>query len=221
MPPKPHRLVADVDPSFVQKVLHVAKREREPNVHHYRQANDLGRGLEVTERAGFEHLGRLSGRPSLLKIICSDRARPRHHLPACRGGGHRPHGQGHPNCDPPPSSATVMCETAIPTKTNQKRQDRYVWRTEKRHRWARVIGGRSDLPAFGRPGASQGRKGRKTIDRQAKSGELSRPRHSTWGMSDEVIRGRDARSSERFSLNRQFVVDPETVIPTYACAFHP
>ena len=42
-------------------------------------------------------------------------SRPCHHLPTCRGGGHRPHDQGYPDCDPPPSSATVICVTAILT----------------------------------------------------------------------------------------------------------
>jgi len=66
-------------------------------------------------------------------------SRPRHHLPACRGGGHRPHGQGHPHCDPPPSSTSVMCVTAILTETERKRQDSSVHRAEERRCWARMM----------------------------------------------------------------------------------
>jgi hypothetical protein len=65
--------------------------------------------------------------------------RPRHHFPTCRGGGHRPHGQGHPDCDPPPPSATFMCVTVILTQTEQKRQDRSVHRAEKRRHRARMM----------------------------------------------------------------------------------
>ena len=41
--------------------------------------------------------------------------RPRHQFPAGRGGRHRPDGARHPCRDPPPSSATAMRVTAIPT----------------------------------------------------------------------------------------------------------
>src|SRR5690606_28835863 len=49
MPPEPHGLVADVDAAFVQQVFDTPQRERKADVHHHRQADDLGRRLEVAE----------------------------------------------------------------------------------------------------------------------------------------------------------------------------
>jgi hypothetical protein len=37
VPPKPHRLTADVDATLVQQILNVAQRQREPDVHHHRR----------------------------------------------------------------------------------------------------------------------------------------------------------------------------------------
>ena len=42
-PPETHRLVADVDAPLEQKILDLAQRQRIPDVHHHRQADDLGR----------------------------------------------------------------------------------------------------------------------------------------------------------------------------------
>jgi hypothetical protein len=42
VPPEPHRLVADVDATFVEQVLDIAERQGEPYVHHDRQADDPG-----------------------------------------------------------------------------------------------------------------------------------------------------------------------------------
>jgi hypothetical protein len=55
VPPEPDRLVADLDAALVQQILDVPERERETDVHHHRQADDLGRRLEVLEGAGFGH----------------------------------------------------------------------------------------------------------------------------------------------------------------------
>lgn len=35
VPPEPHRLVADVDPTFEQEVFDIPKRQREPHIHHH------------------------------------------------------------------------------------------------------------------------------------------------------------------------------------------
>ena len=81
VPPKPHRFMAGVDPPFVQQVFDVSKRKGEPDVHHHRQADDLGRGLEITEGAGFCHFVSLSDhharhkktsptKPALVIITC-------------------------------------------------------------------------------------------------------------------------------------------------------
>ncbi len=65
--------------------------------------------------------------------------RPHHHFPTGRGGRNRPHGQGHPDCDPPPPSVTFICLTAILTQTEQKRQDRSVHCAEKRRHRVRIM----------------------------------------------------------------------------------
>ena len=49
VPPVPHCFVADLDPTLVQEVLHVAKRQRKTNVEDHCQADDLWAGLEVAE----------------------------------------------------------------------------------------------------------------------------------------------------------------------------
>jgi hypothetical protein len=64
VPPVPHGLVADLDASLVQQVFEVAQRQREPDVEHYRQTDDLGAGLEIPEEGTSDHLGRLKNRPA-------------------------------------------------------------------------------------------------------------------------------------------------------------
>jgi hypothetical protein len=75
MPPKLHRLVADLDATLVQQVLDVPEREREADAQYDRQADDLGRRLEVLEGAGFGHVGTLLGALPRLKLGLSDRGR--------------------------------------------------------------------------------------------------------------------------------------------------
>ena len=52
IPPHPHRLMANVDPTLEQQVFDIAQRQREPHVHHHHQADHFGRGVEVAKRAG-------------------------------------------------------------------------------------------------------------------------------------------------------------------------
>ena len=52
VPPVSNRLMADVDAALVEQILHVPKRQWEPDVYHYRQADDLRRSLEIAKRAG-------------------------------------------------------------------------------------------------------------------------------------------------------------------------
>jgi hypothetical protein len=66
--------MADVDAEFVQKILHIAKRKRETNVHHRGQAYDLRARLEVTKGGTFCHPKMLGGRPARIKKISSDSA---------------------------------------------------------------------------------------------------------------------------------------------------
>jgi hypothetical protein len=53
VPPKPNRLIANLDPPFVQQILLVAKREWELHVHHHRQTDDIWGCFKVAERAVF------------------------------------------------------------------------------------------------------------------------------------------------------------------------
>jgi len=59
--------MADLNPAFVQQILHVAKRERRSHVYHHRQADDFGQRLEVPEWAALGHPERLGGRLASLK----------------------------------------------------------------------------------------------------------------------------------------------------------
>ena len=42
VPPEPHRLVADADAPFKQKILDLLQRQRIPDIHHHRQADHFG-----------------------------------------------------------------------------------------------------------------------------------------------------------------------------------
>lgn len=42
VPPEPHCLVANVNPTFEQQVLNVAQAERKPDIHQHHQADHLG-----------------------------------------------------------------------------------------------------------------------------------------------------------------------------------
>src|SRR6056297_3130124 len=73
MPPEPDGLVADVDAPFMEQILDVAKRQREPDVQHHRQADDLWARLEIAEGAAFGHLRTLASALTRLKPSSSDR----------------------------------------------------------------------------------------------------------------------------------------------------
>ena len=53
VPPKPHGLVADVDPTLEKQVFDISQRQGKPHIHHHDQADDLGRRVEIAERAGW------------------------------------------------------------------------------------------------------------------------------------------------------------------------
>ena len=76
VPPKPHRLVADDDAPFMEQVFDVSQREGEPDVHHHREADDLGAGLEVPEWRALAHDRRLRRGFRRLKPSCLARAAP-------------------------------------------------------------------------------------------------------------------------------------------------
>jgi hypothetical protein len=52
--------MADIDATFMQQILDIAKGKWKPDIHHHRQADDLRRRFEVTEWAGFFHSKTLS-----------------------------------------------------------------------------------------------------------------------------------------------------------------
>jgi hypothetical protein len=74
VPPEPRLFMADIDASLVQKILHVPKRKWKSNVHHDRQADDLGAAVKAIERVCFRHEERLRNHPARLKSVSSDNA---------------------------------------------------------------------------------------------------------------------------------------------------
>ncbi len=53
--------MADFDAAFVQQILNIAERQREPNVQHHRQADDFRAALKALERVRFGHITTLRG----------------------------------------------------------------------------------------------------------------------------------------------------------------
>ena len=65
----------DVDTALVQRVLDVPQRKRVANIHHHREADDLGRLFETVEKAGIAHAARASlSPPSTVSCSMSDAA---------------------------------------------------------------------------------------------------------------------------------------------------
>lgn len=78
VPPVPYRFVADLDAPLLQVILDIAQRQREADVEHHRQTDDLGAGLEVAKRRAFGHALRLAGRPARGNQSSSDNTGERH-----------------------------------------------------------------------------------------------------------------------------------------------
>ena len=68
--------MADIDATFVQKILDIPERKREPDVQHNSQTDNLGARLEVAKRRAFGHGQTLENRPARLKLVLSDKAQP-------------------------------------------------------------------------------------------------------------------------------------------------
>ena len=49
VPPEPHRLVAEMDTALAKNILDLRQRQRIPDVHQHREANNLGRQVEIPE----------------------------------------------------------------------------------------------------------------------------------------------------------------------------
>jgi hypothetical protein len=58
----------------MQQILNIAKGKWKPDVHHHRQADDLGAGLEIPKRGAFCHGRTLPPRLARLKAVSSDRS---------------------------------------------------------------------------------------------------------------------------------------------------
>jgi dihydropyrimidinase len=72
IPPKPDGFLADINATFVQQILHIPRREREPDVHQRGQANDIGGCLKIAKWTAFYHPTNLDGRPAQLNQVSSD-----------------------------------------------------------------------------------------------------------------------------------------------------
>lgn len=60
VPPKPRRLIADIDATLGQQVLHVPQRQRVLHIHHDHRPDNLRRAVEVAERVSrFGHTATL------------------------------------------------------------------------------------------------------------------------------------------------------------------
>ena len=69
IPPKPNRLVTDINASLMQQVFNISNRKREPDIHHHCQADDLRRRLEVAKWRGFCHAQPLRSRPAQVSFF--------------------------------------------------------------------------------------------------------------------------------------------------------
>ena len=74
MPPISHGFMADFDDAFVKQIFHVAERQRETNIEHHCQADNLAARFEVTKWGQFRHPAKLRNRPACLKLVLSDSA---------------------------------------------------------------------------------------------------------------------------------------------------
>jgi hypothetical protein len=64
--------VADVDSALEQEIFYLSQRQRITDVHHHREADHLGRRVEITE--WIAHRRRLRNAPARFKPICIDTA---------------------------------------------------------------------------------------------------------------------------------------------------
>ncbi len=49
VPPKAYCFMAYIDPTLVQQIFDITKRKQKSDVHHHREADDLGIGFEMLE----------------------------------------------------------------------------------------------------------------------------------------------------------------------------
>jgi hypothetical protein len=65
--------MADIDAPFVQEILDIPERKREPDVEHHRQADHFGTGFEIAERAAYCHSATLLSCPARFNQVSSDK----------------------------------------------------------------------------------------------------------------------------------------------------
>ena len=63
---------SSIDATFVEQILNLSQRQGEADIHHDREADDLGAGLEIAERVF--HPETLRNSPRRLKPVSSDTA---------------------------------------------------------------------------------------------------------------------------------------------------
>ena len=67
--------VADVDPALVQEICDVSQGQRKSDIHHNRQADNLGAAVKALECVCFHHKDRLRKRPARFNANPSDKTR--------------------------------------------------------------------------------------------------------------------------------------------------
>jgi hypothetical protein len=68
--------MADIDAALAKNIVDLAQRQRTPDVHHHREANNLGRRAEISE--WIYNPTRLKNGFVCLKPFCSDTTPPFH-----------------------------------------------------------------------------------------------------------------------------------------------
>ena len=66
--------MADIDPTLMEQVFDIPKRERKSDIHHYRKLDDLGRRIEIAKRV-LARIEKLHARIDRLKSSSADSAR--------------------------------------------------------------------------------------------------------------------------------------------------
>ncbi len=66
--------MTDIDAALVQQILDIAKGQRETDVHHNRQSDNLTARFEIAKWIRFAHIQTLRDRPARLKLVLSDSA---------------------------------------------------------------------------------------------------------------------------------------------------
>ncbi len=75
VPPEPYPLVANVYATLKQDIFYLPKGQWIADIHHDREANHLGRAIEISK--WIAHRPRLRNLAMRLKLIYSDNAPPR------------------------------------------------------------------------------------------------------------------------------------------------